>query len=87
MWLQSFPSDGDKVKLLVLSNLYAYEVPPPPPIPTMSAEEEKGYYLPADDVNGSTQTPVIGNNCGAVKATQNNNTIGLNVIQRMHSGA
>ena len=53
----------------------------------MSAEEEKGYYLPADDVSGSTQTPVIGNNCGAVKATQNNNTIGLNVIQRMHSGA
>ena len=90
------------MKLLILSNLQAYEVPPPPPIPTMSEEEEKGYVtttmtsLPGQNQRGGDggvdDKAVIdvtdggGGRATVGKATQNNNTIGLNVIQRLHSG-
>ena len=48
--LQSFPQGNEKIKAAVLSNLYAFQVPPPTPIPTMSAEEEKGYDQPGSNL-------------------------------------
>ena len=38
---QSFPQDLHKIKTLLGGVLYAYELPPLPPIPTMSVEEER----------------------------------------------
>ena len=70
---QTLPRDEQKVRTLTgIGSLYAYELPAPRPIPTMSAEEEGAHRANTESVGLQEE--------GAHRV--NKESVGLNDIQR-----